>query len=190
MLIQWMRIPAIDVDLGEHRECDRIIAGAEPLDLFGVAGLLAAELIAGKAEHRKSSGPELFLERLKAAVLRREPASARGVHDQQHLTLKVFERQVLAGQRGCGEIVDAAHYSSILRLLIPLTFACAPMRKQAAFVVGPAVIPAKAGIQYAAASRLIIGSSAILDRPPSRAMTRRATFACARMRKRFAFVQG
>ena len=64
----------------------------------------------------------------------------------------------------------------------------ARMRKQVAFVVGPAVIPAKAGIQYAAASRLIISSSAILDRPPSRAMTRRVTFACARMRKRFAFV--
>src|SRR5437660_3391155 len=62
------------------------------------------------------------------------------------------------------------------------------MRKQVAFVVGPAVIPAKAGIQYAAACRLIIGSSAILDRPPSRAMTRRVTFACARIRKRFAFV--
>src|SRR3954452_25197897 len=48
---------------------------------------------------------------------------------------------------------------------------CARMRKQAAFVVGPAVIPAKTGIQYAAACRLIISSSAILDRPPSRAMT-------------------
>ena len=65
---------------------------------------------------------------------------------------------------------------------------CARMRKQVAFVVGPAVIPAKAGIQYAAACRLIISSSAILDRPPSRAMTRRVTFACAPMRKRFAFV--
>src|SRR3954469_24326169 len=54
------------------------------------------------------------------------------------------------------------------------------MSKQVALVVGPAVIPAKAGIQYAAACRLIIGSSAILDRPPSRAMTRRVTFACAR----------
>src|SRR3954470_23003500 len=57
------------------------------------------------------------------------------------------------------------------------------MRKQVAFVVGPAVIPAKAGIQYAAASRLIIGSSAILDRPPSQAKRPRVTFACARMRK-------
>src|SRR3954470_11855825 len=64
-----------------------------------------------------------------------------------------------------------------------VTFACARIRKRFAFVPGPAVIPAKAGIQYAAASRLIISSSAILDRPPSRAMTRRVTFACARMRK-------
>src|SRR3954451_3304105 len=50
------------------------------------------------------------------------------------------------------------------------------------------VIPAKAGIQYAAASRLIISSSAILDRPPSRAMTRSVTFACAPMRKQAASV--
>src|SRR5438270_1690356 len=54
---------------------------------------------------------------------------------------------------------------------------CARMRKRFAFELGPAVIPAKAGIQYAAASRLIISSSAILDRPPSRAMTPRVTFA-------------
>src|SRR3954451_266023 len=58
------------------------------------------------------------------------------------------------------------------------------MRKRLLLQPRPIVIPAKAGIQYAAASRLIIGSSAILDRPPSRAMTRRVTFACARMRKR------
>src|SRR3954469_3142526 len=64
------------------------------------------------------------------------------------------------------------------------------MSKQVALVVGPAVIPAKAGIQYAAAYRLIIGSSAILDRPPSRAMTRRVTFACARIRKQVALVVG
>src|SRR3954465_7234721 len=62
------------------------------------------------------------------------------------------------------------------------------MRKRLLLQPRPIVIPAKAGIQYAAASRLIISSSAILDRPPSRAMTRRVTFACARIRKRFAFV--
>src|SRR3954467_13907724 len=45
------------------------------------------------------------------------------------------------------------------------------MRKGPLLQPRPIVIPAKAGIQYAAACRLIIGSSAILDRPPSRAMT-------------------
>src|SRR3954468_14541908 len=67
---------------------------------------------------------------------------------------------------------------------------CARMRKGPLLQPRPAVIPAKAGIQYAAACRLIISSSAILDRPPSRAMTPRVTFACARIRKRFAFVAG
>src|SRR3954447_24822512 len=65
-----------------------------------------------------------------------------------------------------------------------VTFACARMRKRLLLQPRPIVIPAKAGIQYAAASRLIISSSAILDSPPSRAMTRRVTFAWARMRKR------
>src|SRR3954468_2591738 len=48
---------------------------------------------------------------------------------------------------------------------------CARMRKGPLLQPRPIVIPAKAGIQYAAACRLIIGSSAILDRPPLRAIT-------------------
>jgi hypothetical protein len=38
----------------------------------------------------------------------------------------------------------------------------------------PAVMPAKAGIQYAAASRFIATASGILDHPPQRAIAHKA----------------
>jgi hypothetical protein len=42
-----------------------------------------------------------------ALILRRESASARGVDDQEHLTLKPPERNLLAGQRLGREIINA-----------------------------------------------------------------------------------
>ncbi len=56
MIEQRMRMAAVDIDLGEHRKCHVILALAERLDLFGVARLLPAELVAGKAEHRNPRG--------------------------------------------------------------------------------------------------------------------------------------
>src|SRR5450631_1442747 len=47
ILIQRMGVAAIDIDLGEHRKSDGIVAGAELLDLSGIARFLASELVAG-----------------------------------------------------------------------------------------------------------------------------------------------
>src|SRR5207247_1080038 len=49
------------------------------------------------------------MQRLETSVLRREPASARGVDDQQNLTLEPLQRNVLAGKRLCLQIVNASH---------------------------------------------------------------------------------
>src|SRR5437868_15516218 len=49
------------------------------------------------------------------------------------------------------------------------------------------VIPAKAGIQYAAGARLIISASGILDHPLSRMMTRSALLTSPRLRGEVAF---
>src|SRR5437879_13887635 len=94
---QRMRTAAVDVDLGEHRKRHVILALAERLDLFGVARLLPAELVAGKAEHGKAARRKFALQLLQALVLRREPTSARGVDDQEHLTLEPLQANLLAG---------------------------------------------------------------------------------------------
>ena len=60
---------AIDVDLGEHRKRDVILCLAERLDLPGVARLLRAELVAGKAEHRKAARPKFALQLLEALCI-------------------------------------------------------------------------------------------------------------------------
>src|ERR1700753_2501998 len=70
MLIQRMRVVAIDVDLGKHRKADAVIGRAELLDLPGVAGLLLAELVAGKSQYRKAARGKLLVERLQAFILR------------------------------------------------------------------------------------------------------------------------
>src|SRR6266852_435991 len=104
-----MSVAAIDVDLGKHWKGDGIIFSAELLDLFGVAGLLVSELVAWKSENREAARGEPLMQRLQTPVLRREPASARGVDDQQNLTLEPLQRNVLAAERLCREIVNSCH---------------------------------------------------------------------------------
>src|SRR5215207_6644466 len=109
MVEQRMRMAAVDIDLGEHRKCHVILALAEFFDLFGVARLLPAELVAGKAEHRKAARRKFTLQLLQALVLRREPAGARGVDDQEHQTFKPLQRNLFAGERTRRKIINAWH---------------------------------------------------------------------------------
>src|SRR4051794_25949609 len=75
ILVERVRLIAINVDLGKHRKADVVIALAKLFDLPRVAGLLAAELIAGKTKHRKAPRLERLLQILEPPVLRRESAS-------------------------------------------------------------------------------------------------------------------
>src|SRR5450631_1210940 len=106
---QRVRVATIDVDLGKHRKGDGIIAGAELLDLRGVTGFLAPELVTRKPENGKAARVERLMQRLEALVLRGKSARARGVDDQQHLTLEPLQWHVLAGKRLCREIMNAGH---------------------------------------------------------------------------------
>jgi hypothetical protein len=77
--------------------------------LPGVSGFLVSELIAGKSQNRKAARRQSLMQRLEALVLRSEAARARGIDDQEHLTLEPLQRYVLAGKRNCREIVNASH---------------------------------------------------------------------------------
>src|SRR5262245_10058172 len=50
VLVERMRLVAVDIDLCEHRETHFVLRRAEVLDLGFIAWFLMAELIAGKAQ--------------------------------------------------------------------------------------------------------------------------------------------
>src|SRR5690349_2021078 len=104
-----MRVTAIDVYFGEHWEGNGIIGLAELRNLRGVARLLRAELVAGEPQHRKAARRKLLVQLLQSLVLRCESAGARGIHDQQHLSLEPLQGYRLAGERIGGEIIDRRH---------------------------------------------------------------------------------
>src|SRR5437588_6306666 len=104
-----MRVGAISVDFGEQWRRVAVICSAELLDLLRVARFLVSELVAGKTENGQAARVKRLMQRLETSVLRREPASACGVDDQQNLTLEPLQRNVLTGKRLCLEIVNASH---------------------------------------------------------------------------------
>src|ERR1700761_7393491 len=71
-----------------------------------------AELIAWKSQHRKAARGECLMQLLQALVLRREPALARGIDDQQNLPLVALQRKLVTGKRRCREIIDSRHCST------------------------------------------------------------------------------
>lgn len=82
---------AVHVGLLKEREGHAVCRRAEGPDLLGGAGLLAAELVAGHAEHGEAAVAVLLLEVLQARVLRGQAALGRHVHQQHRLALVVGE---------------------------------------------------------------------------------------------------
>ncbi len=92
-------VVAVDVDLGHDGEGDAVVDLAELLDLFVAAGFLAAELVAGEAEHGKVAGRLLrdgLPHLLEPGVLRGEAALGSRVDDQDHLFAVVREVDLIA----------------------------------------------------------------------------------------------
>ena len=89
VFVERMRIHAVHVDLCEHREGDTVVPGAELLDLCFAARLLLPELITGETEDHETPVHEFVVERLQPLVLRREPALARDIDDEQRLATVV-----------------------------------------------------------------------------------------------------
>jgi hypothetical protein len=105
VLPQWVRLVAVDVDLGEHREAHAVVLFAEGADLFLRARLLAAELVAGEAQHFEAAVVQFAVQGFESLVLRREAAFAGGVDDEEGLAAVLREVDRLAVQGGGLEVV-------------------------------------------------------------------------------------
>src|SRR5438067_1820532 len=108
-----MSMAAVDIDLGEHRKRHVVFAFAELSDLFGVARFLPAELVAGETKHREAARRKFALQLLQPLVLRREPAGACSVDDQEYLTFKPLQRNLFTRQRLRCKIINAWHYDLV-----------------------------------------------------------------------------
>lgn len=92
-------LAAIHIELAEYGECHAIVELAEGLDVIVGAGVLAAELVAGKSEDGELFGVALLqglVELFEAFKLRGEATLGRGVHDENDLALEGGERESLA----------------------------------------------------------------------------------------------
>jgi hypothetical protein len=98
-LVQRVRVVAVDVDLLHDGEADAIVDLAEVLNVIVGAGLLATELVAGKAEDDKIIRMrllDLVVERLETGILWREAALRGGVDDEDDLALVLIKGELLA----------------------------------------------------------------------------------------------
>ena len=78
-----------------------------------------AELVAGEAKHLQAAVFVLGIERLQPFILRREPAFARGVDDQQDLALVIAEVLVAAIVQLRGKVVQAHCKCLLGRYFLP-----------------------------------------------------------------------
>jgi len=100
---------AIDLDLLRQREADRVIDRTELADLRGIARLLRAELVAGKADHHQTAITIVLPQLFQPGVLRGKATAAGHVHQQQRTALVLRQRLRLAFKVTEAEIVGSGH---------------------------------------------------------------------------------
>lgn len=99
------------INFPQHGEADTVVKLAELLDLIVAAGVLAAELVAGKADDLEVVGVlrlQVLVEFLKPGELRGEAAFGGGVDDEDDFAVQVRQRVlgaalwigVLVGEKG------------------------------------------------------------------------------------------
>src|ERR1700733_1355584 len=109
VLVQRVCARPVDLDLGEHREGHVVGGLAEVLDLLVAAWFLLLELVAGKSEYLQAPVLVIAVQRLQALILRRQPALARHVHDQQHLAVVIAQRYLAPVNGGPREVMRIRH---------------------------------------------------------------------------------
>ena len=106
MLIERVRAAPVDLDLLEKRERDAEVLLAEGCDFGCCAWLLAAELIAGKAENAEAAWMEPTVKGLEAGILGSKAALAGHIDDQEHVSAIRGERRGLAVQGADWNVVE------------------------------------------------------------------------------------
>ena len=101
--VEGMLAGAGDGDLGEEGKGNGVLAGAEVGDLLIRAGLLAGEVVGGKAEDDKAAIFVLLVNGFEGSVLRGEAAFAGDVHDKENFAGVVGEAGGRAGDGGEGD---------------------------------------------------------------------------------------
>ena len=96
---------AVDLDLGEHRERGVVLAGRELENLGVSAGLLCAELIAGKRQDGEALGRVVFVEGTQTCVLRCEASKTRDVDDETDRVSVAAEIDGFARDRRHREVI-------------------------------------------------------------------------------------
>jgi hypothetical protein len=86
--VQWMGRGPIHVDFGKDGKADAVVLLAKCADLFCCSRFLPAKLIGGEAKHSESAIFVRLVEPPEPRVLRCKAALARGVDDQQDLSLE------------------------------------------------------------------------------------------------------
>ncbi len=98
-VVQGRGTIAVDLDLGEHREGDVIVGRCELENLSVAAGLLGAELVAGKPKNSEASVLVVFVKSTQTCVLGSKASGAGDVDDKADLVLVGGEADLLASNR-------------------------------------------------------------------------------------------
>ena len=105
---------AIHLNFAEQREAGLVIQIAEGLNLFLVARLLAAKLVAGKGQHSEGIIAEFFLQSTQPGVLIGKASAAGDVYDKTGLPRKVLKGNFFPLRIGHGELVKLSHSCSLV----------------------------------------------------------------------------
>src|SRR5262245_41471811 len=107
-----MRVLALHIVLGGQWEGHTVILAAEGADLGLRTGLLAAELVAGHAQHHEALVLHRLPELLEIVILWRISAFRCRVDDKDRLAGEILERQLLAGEPREGEVISTSHWTA------------------------------------------------------------------------------
>ena len=113
--VEGVLVGACNGDLREEREGDRVLGRAEGGYVFVGTGLLAGEVVGGKAEDDEASVFKLLVEGFKSRVLRCEAALGSDVHNEKDFAGEVGEGGRGAGDGGEWDRGEVRHANSLLR---------------------------------------------------------------------------